>query len=1265
MVKKIGKKRRHKHTHASRDIGLLCPDLFGFPNDTEFDIEQEKRFRKHVRALQALFGRYRRMDVATALNVSDLWLPNTASSIKHIFAWCVLLGLERDTKPGRPIASYSDFKQFAEKLYATWPTLPTLEDFSPEADLGHIKVRLGKEFVPIFYGSCIERTPDFVEAFRITFAHIPAALAQMDLVIALQKHVIEALSDFRMTPVPELQEGYIEVPTENFWNTCKTILPQLGSELAAWLENTDETLQVSFRDIILPKTWSIFSGALKHGTALPFLAINRDNSWLPISIRSAPSVVINHWAGKGSGEASVDAHRALAQFVAERFPGTLRGPFKLFIDGRACKDVAISCVILFKSSLYFICASDRPSYQQVSKVAKSVSYGPSRNEKYCLYSIDDNVLQLNAGATGRFCAKDIHFVVVKTQAGTAPELIVMPEDPVRFLPLADFITIFDSLNDISEINYYWEFVDTHRHSLASSSTGPADLFAAFRDMNGLIVEGATDAHTIHLYPHWGTSWRFKILADFWARAPKVFPDGSSGWHISEEAVGLVSLKSRNRPAVALSTEVGDCTVQLLIEIEESLRFQDFQMLDLFAQIIVDYICHCRELLLECRVFQQSYILLICYPNFSDLLMDDDGPLCIDEFARVITSIEEVALRPNAFHLKVNTRAVFAGLSMAEDARFEVRCLLETLELCHAAYGLELSQDLIEQFVQKFSGRMPRYAVRVDIPRVDIPELVEPIVPWDYHYKFARKQVALEIMSFGASPGRYKPPQAKTIVDHVSKCLRLRIEERLRLYQKSQLLKAFIEQYDALLSTERREVQRVQHSLVHEVDYDRVEEIGRVSKESGTTARHYRYLLEKTVSLSLSGEKHVSAEALRELVGLVDWYMVLTGFSDSLHNHIETGELEIDHSYIPQLSYSPGFENRQRMYAQQDAEMKLGVGVNPDDAVKGESKQLLSSEKLRNAFMIDLGFELQNMLAALDILSRPYQLGFADKPALSYSAQPDRVAQELTNNIDNLQLEEARKIIDFLTLSEMDICKLSGRDSIEVEVPYWEHRKRTHRYAIRPLIRDGTELRWGAELVSRVRGIWMSTVRDGYLPADFEWRHVEAVINDVKRCIENKLECRTKQIFSRHTSYVQQSIDFFRKFRGMNFEDVGDFDVFAYWPDLNLLVTAECKYNLPPYTAKESARLRRKIFGKEEADRDGQFSRLLRRRQFIELNRGKLLDLLKWPQSAMPPQYKELYVSREIHYWMVNSPYSVPTEFVRVDSLDNWITTNVSLRHCSL
>lgn len=1256
MGKKSRMKRERRLARREDVSGILPHEILGFHSRFADKFDHKKLFHERLEKTRAIFRQYKRLDSAIALSVSELWPANTGSPIKHIFAWDVLLDLPHSDQGERSITNYADFKTFANALYEAWPEFPMLEDFSPEADWGQVKVRLGQGFVPVFYGSCIERTPDFIEAFRITYAHVPEAQAHMDLAVALQAHIIDSIPNLGNATAQEAQVAHVEVPTADFWLTCSAMLRQVGDDISNWRDKAEGALDTHFGNFKAPLTSSGFGDAVMQGAALPFLAVESDDTWVPMSVRSAPGVVIDHWANKEVVGPMVNAHiqRRLANFVSERFPRTVLGPLTLFVGGTAIEDLPISSVISADSGVYLICVCDHASSKRLSKAAKD-TYAKMRRGAPIHFRLSDGrgLMLSKNGSTGP-SADELHIIIVLTQAGTSLGITDLPERPARLLSLADFITIFDSLNDLDELERYWKFVDSQRHSLSPFSTGPADLYASFKDTHGVLVEGAISPTFIGLDPHWGTSWRFKALTDFWSLAPSIFPDGSPGWRLTQGTEGVVELQSRHHNAVAYSTSVGTCTVQTLLEISEGLKIQDGRMVDLFAQLLADSTHRCRELMSDVSLLQQRHVLFFCDQDPSSSVDAEEAPPPIDGFARVVTSAKEDTNRKGLFYLKIDTRAVLAGLHSAKDGSFEIRCLLETLERCHVACELELPKGFRERLCSKVS-EPARYHLRVATRNVDVPDYVYPLIPSPTDYKLARKHLAAEIMALSLSPGRYELSDAKAKIDPASVRLRLHIETRLASLARHQLLQAFTEQHDACLVTERVKIQRVRQSLSHDVEYDRLDAIEQARQEYGTAARNYRYLLEKTVSSLTPGNGEVTNEVLRELVGLADWYMVLTGASDVLHNGIDVGGVVIDDSYIPEVFYSADSDDRNADFAREYAKSRLGLGSNSEDAVEGEPEELLSSEKLKNAFMTDLGFDLQNMLTALAVLSQAQRHGFGAELSLSFAAAPSRVAQGLADSIEGLDLAEAEKIVAFLTLSEAGVRRLSGRDVEEADVPYWEHSKRIHRYAIRPLVVDGENLRWGAETASRAMYRWVSTVQDGYLPADFDWPNVKPVIRDVKEGIEKRLEHRTEEIFLRHTPFVLRGIDFFRRFRGEKFENVGDFDVFAYWPDENLIVTVECKYNQPPYTIKDGRRLRDKIFGTAESDRSGQFSRILGRRQFLERNRSKLLELLEWPQSeSVSSRNVELYVSRDVYYWMVHPPYPVPTTFVQVDKLDTWI-----------
>jgi len=1257
--RKSREKRERRLAKSAADTDLLLRQMISTHDQFGERTRAKETFLAQVRETRSLLSQYDPADMASAIGVSELWPANAGSHIKHAFAWCVFLDAPLEGRGGKRIESYTDFQQFAEALHAAWPHFPTLEDFSPEADWGQTKVSLGGRFVPVFYGSNIERVPDFIEAFRITYAGVPDALAQMDLVVALQALIIEAIPHLAQSPVVDAEPGQVELPPEDFWLSCRDVLQNIGQQIAVWRQRAGTSLDGEVGAYKAPLTWDSFGNAAFTGDAAPFLGINVAGTWYPIAVRSAPGAVIDHWAKKNASGVSLKVHQSLGNFVFERFDGTLPGPVMLILGGEICKELLISSVTSAPTGVYLVCACDHELLDKQSAVA-SVVLAKARQAKSIRFKIlGGPEVVLSKDGINNLSAEELHIILVPTLAATAVGLLSRPKKPLRLLPLTDFITIFDSLRNLEELQRYWAFCDGQRSALNPFSRGPVDLFASFKDTDEVLVEGAIQPTMISLDPSWGTSWRFKTLAEFWSRAPRIFPDHTSSWRLSEGAEGVTEMSSRCRKVIAYSTLVGDCTVQALLEIKDDLNLDDARMVNLFIQILADSSFRCRELLTAAPLFQLDQVLFVCKRSASSTIIGADGvnPGTTKNEERVVTAAEGSFDRAAVIYLDINVCAVLAGLTDATDGSFEVQCLAETIRRSHEALGMALPEGL-EGAVLSTAGELARYTLRVTNRRVDVPEHPSVVIPRMSDYKLARKQLAEVIRDLGLAPGRYARSEAKEKIDLASAQFRLRIEGRLAQLDRLQLIRACIEQHDALLATERERIETARQSLAHEVDYDRVDAVEEARQQYGTVARHYRYLLEKVVSSQASGPGEVTPDVLRELVGKVDWLMSLAGASDILHNGVDVAGVAIDDSFIPEVFYPDGSNDREIRFAREYAKTRLGLGQNRKDVVEGESVALLESADFNHAFEADLGFNLSDLFTSISVLAQAQHHGFSKDLSLSYGASPDKLTKKLVSEVRDLGQEKAERIVAFLTLSETGLLRLAGRDFQEEEVPYWEHSKRVHRYAIRPLVQVGDELRWGAEAASRCMFNWMSSVHDGYLPADFGWPNIEPAIRQVKANIEKRLEFRSEEIFRRHTPFVARGVDFYRKFRAEGFEDVGDYDVLAYWPNHNLLVSVECKYNQPAYTMKDGRRIRDKIFGRKEDDK-GQIGKVLRRGSFLEQHRTRMLELLGWSKPSIAQErYVELYVSRDIYYWMVHPPYPVPTHFVTVSTLDFWLKTEL-------
>lgn len=296
MGRKSREKRERRLAKSEGDPDFLLRQMKSW-HDQFGELQQLKdAFLVQVRQTRTLISQYDAADVALAIGVSELWPANAGSHVKHVFTWCVFLDTPLEGRRGRRIESYDDFQRFTEALYTTWPHFPTLEDFSPEADWGQTKVNLDGRFVPVFYGSSIERVPDFIEAFRITYADVPDALAQMDLVVALQALIIESIPHLAQSPVVDAEGGYVELPPEDFWLSCRDVLQNIGQRSVAWRQRTGTALDGKIGGYKAPLTWESFGNAAFTGATIPFLGVNIAGAWYPMAVRSAPGTIIDHWA---------------------------------------------------------------------------------------------------------------------------------------------------------------------------------------------------------------------------------------------------------------------------------------------------------------------------------------------------------------------------------------------------------------------------------------------------------------------------------------------------------------------------------------------------------------------------------------------------------------------------------------------------------------------------------------------------------------------------------------------------------------------------------------------------------------------------------------------------------------------------------------------------------------------------------------------------------------------------------------------------------
>lgn len=1221
----------------------------------------EQDFPISCSQVREVLTRFHPNDVLTAVNISDLWQPNRASQVKHLLAFSLLVSTPADCFSSVRMATYDDFSGFCKALIEALPDFPTLEDYVPEADWGEVNVFLGQEPVAILHGGPVQRIVDFIEAFRICHGSNTPAVVDLESVIRLQSDFLRLVPRNGGDQEDKSIPGYIEVPSASFWEDLKLALKQLPSI---------EKLRSHFvAELGQPTSWKDASGfgdAVMTGVALPWLAVKIDGVFRAMALRNVVTVVIDAW-NKDAQDAPALVAARLGSYLAKRIEkrSCLTGPF-LLRSRSECVQLAIAAVLIDGPHIFIVVPVSPGQLSQTGKaVAAMRRVMRDREWGVQLVGTSDG-FQLRDAQGAIPASTTVKIILVNTSVSTGISIIKPPSTDARLMSLVDACTIFDSIESVDELSRFWNYVDGLGEFGGSPLSDLGDLFGSFRDVHAQIIEGAVVPTFLSLDPHWGASWRYGQLKEFWTRAPLFFPDEDSAWETyeRERESSLTRVTAKNAPKLAWSSAIGTSTLHFILNVDAvGLEPLDGRLLELFVHCAADSIAERASIIAPFLQLPYRRVNLYCFSASHLLASADDEQTQQAVVMPLITAWGEMPrqdVHSYRAKLTVNLAKLAQDLEDAEDAYFEVECAVAVVEHLFEALGGSMPAELHEALAGT-AGRQPRFTLNHMQRMVDVPDFTRPQVPRLEDYKVARRDLAILLKAQGVVPGEYTLEAAKALINPARAAYRDAVHQRIRALDRESLLRYCIEHYDALIASYNREELRIKQSLRHEVDYDREHSLAEAHENFVRESRNYRYLLESAVVLTSPQASPAHAETVFSVLAMVDWLFVLYGASDVLHNGIDVGGLRVDGQYVPEVFYSEVRDKQEEVFGREVAALRLGVNVAEDDKVTTALSMQAYMALLDAAFAKDLGFTYSQMLQVLSTLIRWVSVGGAKELACGYVSTRQAIAEQAVAAYPDLPLDAALAVIEFLLLAPEQAWRLIGKDIVEGDVPVWEHSKRGSRHTIRPLIElpDGRVL-WGAAVVERAKRIWTGSISAGYLPADYSWPTVSAAVGQLKKELEDSLEDRAHEVCSRAMPYAMKGIDFKYRFPRQQFPDVGDFDVLAYKPEENQWLTIECKYNQPAFCLKDTRRLRDRIFG--GGSELGQLRKIERRRDFLIQNADTLRTLLGWPAPAEKPfSLTELYVSKDMHFWLRFPPYEVPTRFVQIDTLDAWLRSDAALR----
>lgn len=849
------------------------------------------------------------------------------------------------------------------------------------------------------------------------------------------------------------------------------------------------------------------------------------------------------------------------------------------------------------------------------------------------------------------------FIVIP-QTSTGPCLIRIEQElPGRVEFMDSVLAILDETYEAEQLSDFLDYLKMIDSFFMPPMISLMEKFASFQDTHGVLIDGASEPDMVMLDPHWGSSYRFQSLVKFWSLYPErdLFGHPRS-WQVHEEGLHRIRLAARSFFGSVLYCQTGNSHVFITCPFHV-MSLEQARVANFLAECAEDNLYHYRDLIGTHRVFEVScnltvqffpHSLVTANPAFKHLhhLVPGTKLWCADTS---YTDERSVGVR-----IVFDAEAVQEAFLKVQDRSMEAALLLEIVQQLDSLDPNETSAAIVET-IERGKGGKPRFKFGMTEKPASFPEFVTPCLPIDRDFKLAKKRVAELAKQEGLSEGKYDLAVAKEKLDALRKAMIVEINTAVTRYDFCRSIPLLLGWTDALANKRERERMMIRHSLEHEVDYSRDERYAENENKFTQVHRNYRYLIEKFVQLEPSGKDAITEEVARYLLAFIDWFFVITGASDAIHNNINPTGLTINQDFLVDVEFADDMRSCQKLFAREDAQVRLGLIGNSSDKAAHPKPPAEQMTALDDPFIVDYGFKFTSLVSLLLVLTHWPEQHEGVPEAMSYSATQEEISTASQKAIATFEARETGPILDFLTLKPEEILWIIGKDQPCDDLPVWEHNKRPARYTLRPLIKIEDRYHWGPYAVRNAGLIWSGSPSMGTLPVDIGKLRVGQLLEQWKTLLDKEVELRAAEVVKRFTTHVRPSAKLHRlDSAGNHPEDLGDYDVLAYSTKAHTVLNIECKNLLPVYCLKDAKRLREKIFGVPGKD-EGHFRQIEKRQRYLLGHWAAIANALNWPLSATePPKILSLYVTPITYWWTRFPPRKVDTTFLRVEMLSKFI-----------
>lgn len=1238
---------------------------------------------QNVKALRLTFEKYSFVDIWKFIFISDLWLPNIGSSVKHQFLFSVLLSIPVEQfKTTDSIRSYEDFESLYHIILSDLPSFPMLEDYSPEADWGEIKYTFENTNYSVLWGCELAGLTDYYSAFELMYLSFDneyndtirrSPRSEFHALLQMQNHLISNIkTQPKINPLGEVIPGKVELPTNEFW-----------SEISNYInENTFlDLVDPAVRDRFLINAGSVEESSLNsdlfhenvnEGEILPAMFIKYKEKYLPIMPRRFFPTLFSAWGdvykSVGSGikshgmPYSMGIVGPLQKYLKDRIPNTqLYQVVSAINQDGSPHELIFAAGIQANNSLLLIFITD-PVISSAQWNSHLTDFLPKVLEAAKLISGPPLRMNLNlemAGVEIQSSNKadpiNVIPIIVIPQTKTYMEIAISPEQRHSIFFLEQFLGLIDEAKNTKEMSGFMSFLHEYGDLLsATNRVTPMDKMYEFRKSHAVLVPGAFEPTLVIGNMQGGAHLRFRSLSEFWSN----FPSGAWGnprsWIVIKAENGRISLKSRFMRLIALAASAGSSSFHISFPLEE-MTFEQNMLRDFIGQIIQDTLERNKSILSDLK-FLNKYpkIQVLIFPK--SLLANDsfDHLRHLDPIAEIY-AMDLGWPEPSEPGVRIifDDEKVQSVFQNVVDSSRELELLKNFLLVLNQ---LEADQKLNNVFaiLDQQTAERPRFKVSVERERVIAPRMIAFSKPALSDYKNARKRIASIANSLKIPRGTFEPKEAVKILNSLKDVALSEIDSFVNNLSIDLAIPFLITQIEGLMQKENAARKRSEMAKTHGVDYDIAAVRFQDHQKYLSHHRNFRYLIEKIVQLQPKSNIEITTDQFNLVIAKIDWLQSIYHGSDLIHYDVVAPTISFDEDYIISFTHEENFESQTKSYGEIEEKLRLGIIGNSKDRVRGGVVDPDITSKLNSAMLNDFGFTYEELVNVATALA---QWPHHSKTELSavYSASISLVIDVLGPVFPDFAPDRIAKVVDFLTLKSEEMLKVLGDEELASDLPVWEYSKRPARFNLRPILEIGEKIFWGPHSIFSAMHLWANAFLSGASPITLNTPHMTELIQKRKKSFDDLLEDKTFEITKRHTSHVLKNLQLHELDKKRGFPpEIGEFDTLAFFPEKKLIVSIEAKNLNEAYCAKDARRLRNQIFGILGKDK-GYIGKVERRHQFLEANWKEVASTLKWPIDGIDNlEVQSLYVAQRSYWWTMYPPVTCSTKFTIVELLDDHI-----------